>query len=292
MKKYIAGLIILLFGFTPVFAQDEAEAKPKDKPVRTPFEHSLLIDNQTCLIHPKNTLEWVIQHRFGTMDNGIKDIYGLYAPGANIRNGFNYSIMDNVQIGYGLTLKNMYSDFNLKWAALQQTRENTMPVAVTLYANMAIDGRNKSVFGTEYKSSNRLSYFSQVIVGRKFNDWFTLQATGSFTHFNSTDSTGNHDVFGVGFNGRIKFSPQSSFVFQYDIPLKIQSISEQKDFEVAKPNFGIGYEVSTGYHAFQIYITSSNGILPQELYMNNGFDLSNGFSDLMFGFTITRLWGF
>lgn len=292
MKKYIAGLIILLFGFTVAFAQDEAETKKDNKPVRSPFEHSMVIDNQTCLIHDKNTFEWVIQHRFGAMDNGIKDIYGLYAPGANIRNGFNYTILDNVQVGYGLMLKNMTSDFNVKWAALQQTRENTMPVAVTLYANMAIDGRNKSVFGTEYKSSNRLSYFSQLIVGRKFNDWFTLQATGSFSHYNSVDSISNHDVFGIGFNGRVKFSPQSSIVFQYDFPLKIQSISEQKEFEVAKPNFGIGWEISTGYHAFQLYVTSSNGILPQEIYMHNSFDLSNGFSDLMFGFTITRLWGF
>jgi len=200
--------------------------------------------------------------------------------------------LSTVQIGYGLMLKNMTSDFNVKWAALQQTRENTIPVALTLYANVAIDGREDEVFGTEYTFTNRMSYFGQLIVGRKFNDWFSLQATGSFAHYNSVDSTANHDVVGIGINGRIKFSPQSSFLFQYDLPLKIQSISEQTDFEVAKANLGIGYEVSTGSHAFQIYVTSSNGILPQEIYMNNGFDLSNGFSDLMFGFTITRLWGF
>jgi len=102
----------------------------------------------------------------------------------------------------------------------------------------------------------------------------------------------NHDVIGVGFNGRVKFSPQSSFIFQYDIPLNIKSISEQIDFEAAKPNFGIGYEVSTSTHAFQVFISTADGILQQDNYMYNTNDVSNGFSDLMIGFTITRLWSF
>lgn len=292
MKKYIAGILILVFACLNLAAQDEVETKPIDKPVRSPFSSGILIDNQTCVIPTKNTLEWVIQHRFGTMENGISDVFGIYQPGANIRNGFNYTILDNLQVGYGLTLKNMYSDFSVKYGLFEQTRNNTMPVAITLYANMAIDGRNESVFGTEYKGSNRLSYFSQLIVGRKVTDWFSMQVHGSFSHYNAVDSTMNHDVIGVGFNGRFNFSPQSSILFQADFPLKIQSISEQTNFEAAKPNYGIAYEVATSTHAFQIYITSANGILPQDNYTYNQFDISNGFSDLMIGFTITRLWSF
>ena len=287
MKKLILGMLIFLFGLSAVNAQEE-----EDKPVRSPFASGILIDNFTSVIPVKNTFEWRIQHRFGTMDNGISDIYGLYAPGANIRLGFNYSLRDNLVVGYGLTLKNMYNDFHVKWNVLQQTRENTIPVAVTLYGNMAIDGRNEEVFGQNYEFTNRFSYFSQLIVGRKFTWWLSLQATASFTHYNSVAADMNHDVIGVGFNGRVNFSPQSSILFQFDSPLKIESISEQREFDVAKPNFGLGYEVSTSTHAFQIFVTSSNSILPQDIYMYNNFDWTNGFSDLMFGFTITRLWNF
>lgn len=287
MKKLILGMLIFLFGLSAAYAQEE-----EDKPVRSPFASGILIDNFTSVIPVKNTFEWRIQHRFGTMDNGISDIYGLYAPGANIRLGFNYSLRDNLVVGYGLTLKNMYNDFHVKWNVLQQTRENTIPVAVTLYGNMAIDGRNDEVFGQNYEFTNRFSYFSQLIVGRKFTWWLSLQATASFTHYNSVAADMNHDVIGVGFNGRVNFSPQSSILFQFDSPLKIESISEQREFDVAKPNFGLGYEVSTSTHAFQIFVTSSNSILPQDIYMYNNFDWTNGFSDLMFGFTITRLWNF
>jgi hypothetical protein len=101
----------------------------------------------------------------------------------------------------------------------------------------------------------------------------------------------DHDVIGVGFNGRLKFSTQSSFLFQYDIPLKIKSISEQKNFEnFAKPNFAFGYEARTVTHAFQIYITTASGIIPQDIYMYNNNDWTHGVTDLMFGFTITRVW--
>ena len=298
MKKFIYTVFAVILSVSITYSQEEQEKpKVKDKPVREPFSNGLLIDNQTCQMAPKKTLEVIMQHRFGTMENGIKDIYGIYAL-ANIRIGFNYSILDNLEVGYGLTRKSMYSDFHVKWNVLQQTRKNTIPIFVTLYGNMAIDGRNESVFASAGEDStfsftNRLAYFSQLIVGRKFNDWLSLQLHTSFTHYNKVAEDKDHDVVGLGFNGRIKFSPQSSFIFQYDIPLKIKSMSEQTNFDkFALPNFAFGYEVATSTHAFQVYVTTANGIVPQDIYMYNYNDWTHGVTDLMFGFTITRLWGF
>jgi len=298
MKKFTYIIVAVILSLNVAYSQDDQEKpKTKDRPVREPFSNGMLIDNQTCQMPAAKTLEMLIQHRFGTMENGIKDIFGIYAS-ANIRIGFNYSILDNLMVGYGLTRKNMYSDFQVKWNVLQQTRKNTIPVFVTLYGNMAIDGRNKDVFksagkDSTYSFTNRLAYFSQLIVGRKFNDWLSLQVNTSFTHYNKVAGDKDHDVMGFGFNGRIKFSPQSSFIFQYDMPLKIKGISEQTNFDMfARPNLAFGYEVATSTHAFQIYVTTASGIIPQDIYMYNYNDWTHGVTDLMFGFTITRLWGF
>jgi len=293
MKKTVYTIILMLAFALHGIAQEESteQAKPKDKPVRAPFQSGYLIDNQTTFIPSEGTLEYVIQHKFGNFDNGFSDLFGLYAPGANIRLALNYVVLKNVQVGYGLTRLNMYSDFNAKWTILEQTRNNTIPVAVALYGNIAIDGRNENVFGKEYGFTNRFSYFSQLIVGRKLNDWLSIQANASFTHFNKTDSLIDHDKISVGFNGRAQFSPQSSILFQYDIPLKIQGIAEHKEFtKPAKPNFGIGWEISTSTHAFHIYVSSADGIIPQHNALYNQNDWTKG--DLMFGFTITRLWSF
>lgn len=305
MKKNILLFLAIIFSFGVIVAQED-EAKPKkkkDRPVTEMFGSGILMDEQTSVIPNKRTLEFVIQHRFGQLkDNGASDLWGIYAPSANTRMGLNYSIMDNLMIGYGITRKNMYSDFQVKYNVIQQTRKNTIPLTVTLYGNMAIDGRNKDVFKTStadsaYKFSNRMSYFAQVLVSRKFNDWFSLGLNGSFTHFNSVPADTanvkgmNHDQIGVGFIGRIKFSPQSVFVFHYTIPLEIKSINENTIVtNKPKPNFGVGYRVATATHSFEIFLVASSGIIPQENYMWNQSDWTDG--EIRFGFNITRLWEF
>ena len=101
----------------------------------------------------------------------------------------------------------------------------------------------------------------------------------------------DHDKIGVHFSGRYNFSPQSSLIFNYDIPLEIQEISEQREVpEHHEPNLSVGWEISTSTHAFQIYVGNSRSLLPQEIMMRN----SNGidFDNLAFGFVITRLWNF
>ena len=291
MKKKLFTILCFLTIAAILFAQEETTEKKKEKPVSAPFESELLIDNQTGVVPDKNTLGFIIQHRFGMLGNGFSDLFGIYAPGANIRLSLDYSILNKLQVGYGLTKKNMYSDFYAKYALLQQTRSGSMPVAVTLYGVTAIDGRNEEVFCLNYKFTNRLSYFGQVIVGRRFSNWLSLQVTASYTHFNKVPKERDHDKFGVGFNGRVKVSPLSSIIFQYDIPLNILAFSEHTEFiNPPKPNLGFGYEISTGMHAFQLYVTTATGILPQDIYLFNQNDFTKG--DLMFGFTITRLWGF
>jgi len=302
MKKYILLIIVSLFACN-TFAQEETE-KVKDKPVRSPFESGVLIDNQTTFIPAQKTLEYVIQHKFGPVTNGISNLYGLYSPGANIRLGINYVLLKNFQIGVGATKKNMYTDFNAKWTILEQTRKNTVPVALALYGNFAIDGRNVDQFGSgkvfypgeenlhySFNFTDRFSYFSQLIVGRKFSDWLSVQTAVSFTHYNLLQKGYNHDKVGLHFNGRIKISPQGSIVVNYDLPLKIDAFSTQNDWENhSKPNLAFGFEISTSTHAFQIYMGTADGIIPQDMMMYNHNDWKD--RGLAIGMTITRLWSF
>ena len=208
MKKYILFLIVSVFVFN-TFAQDSEE---KDQPVSSTFESGYLIDNQTIFIPDARTLEFVIQHKFGTMDQGFSDLFGIYAPGSNIRLGLNYVLVNNLQIGIGVTKKNMYTDFNAKWTILKQTEKNTIPVSVALFGSFAIDGRNSSEFGSgkivesKFPSlpiyislTDRFSYFSQLIIGRKFADWLSLQVGASYTHYNMVKWNESHrNIFTKG----------------------------------------------------------------------------------------------
>ncbi len=300
MKKYMLSLILLGLFSTAIFAQD---AEEKDKPVTGTFESGYLIDAQTSAIPDARTLEFAIQHKFGTMDNGISDLWGIYAPGANVRLALNYVPFKNFQVGIGQTKNYMYTDFNAKWNVLQQTEKNSMPVTVTLFGSVAIDGRDYETLGTgqivttkgptlpEYMDfQDRFSYFSQLIISRKFTDKFSVQAGASFTHYNMAGWDYNHDIVGVHAAGRLKVSPQSSLIVTYDHPLKIKNISEQWTWDThPKPNLAVGIEIFTFTHAFQIYAGTSDGIIPQHIMMYNSRDWKDGLS---IGFTITRLWMF
>jgi len=291
MKKIYTILTILLMLPVFLFAQDgEAEpVKPKSKPVRAPFACPTVIDNQTVYIPTAKTLEVVIEHRFDKIEN-ISNLFGIYGS-SNIRLGANYSITNKLSVGYGITKLRMLSDFRIKYNVLEQTRDNKFPVAVTAHANMGIDGRNESYFGQDYKFTNRFSYFTELIVARKFTDWLSFQVSGSFSHINRVDSLMEHDKFGISFSGRARFSPQSSFVFIYGIPLDIKAIQEHTTLtNPPQHNFGVGYEVSTSTHTFQVFVSSSTDLSPQYIMMTNQNDWLDG--GLFFGFTITRLWSF
>ncbi|MHA7109761.1 DUF5777 family beta-barrel protein [Sunxiuqinia elliptica] len=293
MKNIILFILLGLFVSTNLFAQDEAtEEKEKDKPVRFAWESGVLIDQQTSHIPTVKTLKMVIQHKFGPVENGHSDLWGIYAPAGNIRLGLNYVVANNVEIGWGISKRKMYNDFNAKWTILEQTRKNQIPVFVTLYGNAAIEGSPEEDFGTEYQFSDRLSYFSQLIIGRKVTDGISLQAGLSFSHANSVAPEYDHDRVGLHFNGRAKVSPQGAIIFNFDAPLKIDKISEQRPEwdNHPKPNLSFGYEVSTSTHAFQIYMGNSEGMLLQDIMMNN-FN-STDFDNFAIGFTITRLWSF
>lgn len=312
MKKYFIFLILGLLPFTYQLAQgqtDSTATEPEvvvNKPVRFVWESGYLIDQQTSKIAPVNTLESVIQHKFGTMENGIDDFFGIMSPGANVRIAIDYVIMKDLQIGYGLQKKNMYSDFNVKWTPLQQMNEG-MPVSLSFYGNVAIDGRQKEDYWAaqqyyhssddsaytrhDFRTSNRLSYFAQATVARKFNDMLTLQGGVNFSHFNTVPWHQDHDKVGLFVGGRIKVSPQGSIIFNADFPLQIKEMSEQEDYTAGpEPIVSFGYEISTSTHAFQIYVGNNESLLPQDMMLNNSYKLD--WENFRIGFTITRLWGF
>ena len=223
------------------------------------------------------------------------------APGANVRLSLDYAILKNVQIGYGITKNNMSSDFNAKWNVLEQTTES-MPIAVTLYGNIAIDGRKKSVFDTlyynnsdvedfyGYKFSNRFSYFSQLIVSRKMNDNLSLQLGVSFSHYNTVVTGMDHDRIGIHYGGRMKVSPQGAIILTGDWPLKISDLSDGPQKVMPQPNISIGYEIATSGHDFQIFAGTSNALVPQNMMMNNMSKIELNYFSV--GFIITRLWSF
>ncbi len=261
----VISIITFSFLMSSAFAQ-EGEKKVVKRPVTNTFEGGMLIENPTIENPDKGGIQFIINHRFGSMINSWDDIFGIYAP-SNIYMGVNYGILDNLSIGFATEKNNKLQEFHLKWNILNQHRANGSPVAITYYGNFAIDARKEETFGSEYKFSDRLSYFSQIIIARKFSDRISFQIAPSYTHFNSVDTTMEHDAIGIAAGGRVKIWNDNSFIIDYSYPIPVKNFPDP-DLE-PKPNLGLGIEFTTGTHVFQVFATNSSQLVSQKNYLYN-----------------------
>jgi hypothetical protein len=275
--RIIAITMISVIGIHCFGQEDDDSGK---LPVRAPFEAGLLIDNPTTVSPMKGGIELNIVHRFGPMDNGISDLFGLYAP-SNIKMGINYGITDRIMLGLGTTKDYKLQDLNWKIALIRQNRNGSVPVSVSYFGNVVLDARSKENFGPvdRFRGMHRFSYFTQFIVARKFNEVISLQVAPSFMYYNAIDRGVKNYNIGVSAGGRAKIFSSSSIIFEYD-----QSFIKSEAIE-AKPNMGLGYEIGTATHAFQIFVSTYNQIIPQRNMIFNTNDFTEG--KFLFGFNIT-----
>ncbi|MBS1554095.1 MAG: hypothetical protein JSU09_04150 [Bacteroidetes bacterium] len=278
MKTFTYSITLLLLVSVKMFAQEaDSLAEKKDKPQRNAFQSVWLIDNVTGVLNTKKTLQFDIQHRFGIINSGNNDLGGLWGP-SNIRLALAYSISDRITFGVGTTKDYRLQDFNIKVGLIRQTRSGKVPVSIAFYGNTAIDTREASFFP---KESNRFSYFSQLLIMRRFNQAISLQVAPSFAHYNLVDPSVSNNVFALAVGGKANISDKTAIIIDYNQPFG--------DFS-SNPGLALGIEMSTGSHAFQVFVGNYNRILPQANYFLNENKLSE--KQFLIGFNINRLWNF
>jgi len=284
-------LALLCLQTLSLSAQDSTAAAgdKKQEYVKKTFEGNLIIDNQTVMVPVKGVFEFVIQHRFGTMGNGYSDFIGLYAN-SNIRLGFNYTPIDNLQLGFGFTKERMMWDGNLKYALLKQGKDGGSPISMTYYGVMAVDTRPKE--DNFVNNSDRLSYFHQLLFARKITNKISVQVAPSLTWYNnvegyvSTDGSikakMNNAHYAIAFMGRYAINDKISFIVNYDQPLT------QHPTDNPNPNISFGFEAGTSTHTFQLFMGNFKSIVPQTNNFYNHNNYTDGMDGFLIGFNITK----
>lgn len=251
------------------------------------FESTMLGDNQTVLVPLKNTLQFDINHRFGTLENGYSDFLGLYAP-SNIRLALGYTPSDKMMINVGFMKFNMVWDFSVKYAFLSEKGANPKPFSLTYYGNMSIETMKKDNYANW---TDRFAYFHQLMIAKKITRDFSAQASLNFTHFNAVSATRDedgvkypdqkNDHFSASLLARYKISDAFAFIGNFDIPIT--------EHPVVNPygNICLGVELATPLHAFQVFVGNYQWIVPQYNNMRNQYNWADG--QFLIGFNITRL---
>jgi len=293
LSIYFLNLLLLVVTVSKGYSQDStAEDAPvvrKVKPVKNTFGSVFMMDNQTVMVPIKGSMQMEIQHRFGTVNNGSEDLYGIFAP-ANIRLGMSYVPEKNLFVGAGIVKEKMQVDLDAKYSIFQQTPGKS-PVSVAYFANAVIDTRNKSNF---LHSVDRFSYFNELMVARKVNESFSVQVGGSLSWMNNVeayvDAEGkiqpkmhNYHI-DASVLGRYKISPKSAVIAGYEKPLT-QHVTNNPH-----PNICFGFETITSSHTFQVFFGNYFSIIPQNNAFFNQNDYTKG--EFLIGFNITRIWNF
>ncbi len=212
----------------------------------------------------------------------------------------NKSFLGNNKLASSLDYKSMVKDSTFRSNIDKQIVQNDTAFGmnyITYGQATGLKGANKTdlqtLFDQTFKSSYRFSYFAELMIARRFCKEFSAQISISYCHYNLVDQAemdNNHvngmknDNLNIAGLGRLRISPQSSIIVSYSQPLMTYLNT------APWPNFGLGVEVSTSTHTFQVFLTSANGIVPQETVMYNHNNPYNG--AILLGFNITRLWTF
>jgi len=285
-------MVVQLFPLL-AWAQDDMalleNADSTQEYVSATFKGTRIINFQSVEIPGKHVLEFMIQHRFGDINGGANSFFGL-DNGATIRFGLGYSLTDRLEVGIGRTSYEKLLDGYLKYKLLRQTVGEGMPVSITIMGasyctamqdpDAAINGYNKYHY-----FSDRLTYSFQAIVARKFTEKLSLQITPVYIHYNLVENiTDKNNALAVGFSGRYKITRRMAVTMEYG--LKYNSYTAQTYYN----SMGVGLDIETGGHVFQMFLTNSTGIVEPQYMMHTATSWKDG--GIRLGFNISRAFNF
>ncbi|MEJ6711918.1 MAG: DUF5777 family beta-barrel protein [Flavobacteriales bacterium] len=278
-------IIFALFCSPIVKAQDdlfsllEVEDTPQD--VTATFKGTRIINGQSVELPAKGNLQFLIEHRFGTINSGAYELWGL--DQAQMRMSFDYGLTNNTAIGLARNSFQKTFEASIKSRLVRQKMNGGSPISITSYNAVFANSIRWANPERANLFSSRLSYAHQIMIARKFNSSLSLQLTPSLIHRNLVDKKDiNNDYVALGIGGRYKLTKRVSLNAEYFYQFKRLN-------ELFENSLSIGFDIETGGHVFQLHVTNSQGMFERAFIGETTGKWSAG--DLYFGFNISRVFG-
>lgn len=254
--------------------QLRASSDNDPRPVTGTFKGTRIINGQSIETRGKGNLEVIISHRFGRINSGSYNLFGL--DDSNVRLGLEYSILDRLTVGLGRNSLNKVYDSYVKGKILQQKTKGS-PVSITWISDFSIYTLKRPELPMTFE--RRLRYVHQALVARKFNSILSIQFMPTYVHRNlvPAENEGN-DLLALGMAGKVSLSKRVGITGEYyyrfgsDLP--------------GYNSLGLGIEIETGGHVFQLQFTNSNEMTPSGFIPSTTGNFFDG--DIHFGFNISR----
>lgn len=293
MKKIV--LLLLLVPFF-VFSQDDLlneldNNSEVDNRVTSVFKALKVVNFESTKLVNKKDLYLIIAHRFGSVKNGIDDFFGLDQAVTQIK--FIYGLTEWLNLGAARSSNQKKYGLHAKYR-LQYQETDGFPVTIVGYNLITANTALKDDIYPNIEFQDRLTYTSQLLISRKFNDNLSLLLAPTYIHENlatrsyvlqedgSTKTYDeDNDQFAIGVGGRYKISKRVSINIDYGIHLNRNSNS------VYHNPLSIGVDIDTGGHVFQMNFTNAQAMFTEGFITQGQGDWSDG--DFFFGFNLVRV---
>lgn len=291
IKKIILLIIILLSGklkaqdTTDLMAQLEREVigdnKSNTNYTTATFKTTRLINGHTVENVGKGVLDVKISHRFGKLNSGSYDLFGL--DNATMRMGFDYGITRWLMVGFGRsTFEKTYDGFFKIKLLRQSTGKRKMPITLSYIPTIAVKTLKYENPDRKNYFSSRLFYSHQLIIGRKFSDNTSLQLMPTYIHQNLVKLASEpNELLAIGIGGRQKLTKRISINVEYYYQLPNYKLTGTTN------SLSVGFDIETGGHVFQLHFTNSRGMNERTFISETTGEWGKG--DIYFGFNISRV---
>ena len=274
--------LFLSFSFF-LFAQNDLLSEIDTDPETPAFASAVfkglkVINFESTKLVAKGGFNFIVSHRFGTVKNGFKNLFGLDEAVTHLN--FVYGVSDRFNISASRSSNQKIYEVGSKFALLKQ-QAGKMPFTVAGYtsvlANTALSTDNLPKL--EFK--HRLSYVAQLLISRKINSELSVIVSPTFFHDNYvTNDLQDNSQYGVGFGGRYKLGKRWSVNMEYGVHLN------RSEGSLYTNPFSIGVDLETGGHVFQLHFTNSQSMNTNGVFGTSTGDWSD--SDVYFGFNLAR----
>lgn len=248
-----------------------------NQPINSVFKDSRVVNAQSTKQSSKGEFKFLVQHRFGTLNSGFYNLWGL--DNSMVRMGLDYGISDRLMLSIGRSSATKQYDASIKAKIVQQT--NQFPLIISFYSAAFIKHPSKSdMKEDDYDFLNQMSFANQLIIARKFSSNLSLILLPTHIHKNRVEFGQPSDPLFLGFGGRYKITKKVSVNGEYFYPLTEMTENYNK-------LLSLGFDVETGGHVFSLHLSNSRGMTEHTFLSETNGDWLNG--DIYFGFNISRV---
>jgi hypothetical protein len=255
--------------------------KPKTDYAYATFKTTRLVLGQSVENPATGTLQFLIEHNFGRVNQGAYEFFGL--DQSTIRLGLEYGINDWLSVSAGRSSYQKTVDGAVKAKILRQsTGARRMPLSLSLYSDLTVNGVKWQNPERKNYFTSRLAYTSQILIARKFSNAVSFQLTPTFVHKNLVAKRADpNDILALGAGGRVKVTQRTSVNAEY---FYVFNNNKDNNYQNA---LSFGVDIETGGHVFQFRITNAQPMFDRSFITETTGKWHKG--DIYFGFTINRV---